>query len=58
MASAVLLSALSIKPYDPPPSPLGPGEEDVDMEKDRILRIASILGFSVVRRAVLCCATA
>lgn len=42
----VLLSALSIMPYDV--SDAGHTEAELDIEKDRSIRMATILGFKVV----------
>ena len=42
----VLLSALSIMPYDV--SDVGHTEAELDIEKERSIRMASILGFKVV----------
>ena len=42
----VLLSALSIMPYDV--SEAGHTEAELDIEKDRSIRMATILGFKVV----------
>jgi hypothetical protein len=46
LASNVLLSALSILPYGQ--ADLAQSEADAEQEKERGLRMASLLGFSVV----------
>ena len=48
----VLLSALSITPYDV--SDVGHTEAELDIEKDRSIRMATILGFKVVRPHAHC----
>lgn len=47
MASSVLLAMLSILPYDPR-AQLSQDEQLQEQEKERILRMANILGFAVV----------
>ena len=48
MASSVLLATLSILPYDR--QERHQDEMQVEQEKERIVRMANILGFAVVRR--------
>ncbi len=47
LASNVLLSALAILPYGP--ADLARSEAEAEQEKERGMRMASLLGFSVVR---------
>ena len=48
MASSVLLAGLAIPPYDAASS--AQGDAAAELEHERSMRMASILGFSVVRR--------
>ena len=48
MASSVLLATLSILPYDR--QDRHQDETQVEQEKERIMRMANILGFAVVSR--------
>ena len=48
MACSVVLAALSIPPYE-----ASRNENEAELDRDRSMRMANILGFSVVR--LLCC---
>ena len=47
LASNVVLAALAILPYGP--ADLAQSEAEAEQEKERGMRMASLLGFSVVR---------
>lgn len=52
MASSVLLAGLAIPPYDAASS--AQGDAAAELEHERSMRMASILGFSVVRYKCNC----
>lgn len=49
MASAVVLSTLAVAPYD---RKHGAAHFELELEKDRNLRMANLLGFSLVRAMI------